>query len=302
MDQRTPLPQGPGSVEERRLPSPAEGVLVDRVFRATFVLATGVALLFLLLPIAAIFLQIPPGDLLSALGTSAAKDALVVTAETNVVAMVLIIAFGTPTAYWVATRASRFRDLVVTLIELPLVLPPAVAGIGLLVAFGRLGLLGGSFDALGIDIAFTKAAVVLAVTFVASPFYVRTAVSAFEAIDPALPAAARTLGAGPGRVFFRVALPLAGGGLGAGAALAFARGIGEFGATIMFAGSLQGVTQTLSLAIYEQFDVDFDVALAISAVLVLISAVTLLSVKLLTRWRSASTSPIPFVASTPRSS
>jgi molybdate transport system permease protein len=225
-----------------------------------------------------------------------------VTAETNLIAMVLIIGFGTPTAYWVATRASRFRDLVVTLIELPLVLPPAVAGIGLLVAFGRLGLLGSTFDALGFDIAFTKAAVVLAVTFVASPFYVRTAVSAFESIDPALPAAARTLGAGPGRVFFRVALPLAGGGLGAGAALAFARGIGEFGATIMFAGSLQGVTQTLSLAIYEQFDVDFDVALSISAVLVIISAATLLSVKLLTRWRSASTSPIPFVASTPRSS
>jgi len=244
---------------------------------------------------------VPPGDLFSALGTSAARDALVVTAETNAVAMALIILFGTPTAYWVATRTSRSRDFVVTLIELPLVLPPAVAGIGLLAAFGRLGLLGGTFDALGVDIAFTKVAVILAVTFVASPFYVRTAVSALESIDPALPAAARTLGAGQGRVFFRIALPLAAGGLGAGAALAFARGIGEFGATIMFAGSLQGVTQTLSLAIYEQFDLDFDVALAISAVLVIISGVTLLSVKLFTRWRSTSTSPIPFVVSTPPS-
>ena len=251
-----------------------------------------------MLPVAAIFLRVPPGQLVTALGTRAARDALVVTAETNAVAMALIVLFGTPAAYWVATRTSRFRDLVVTLVELPLVLPPAVAGIGLLAAFGRLGLLGGTFDALGIDIAFTKIAVILAVTFVASPFYVRTAVSAFEGIDPTLPAAARTLGSGPGRVFFRVALPLAAGGLGAGAALAFARGIGEFGATIMFAGSLQGVTQTLSLAIYEQFDVDFDVALAISGVLVLISAATLLSVKLLTRWRSASSSPIPFAAST----
>jgi molybdate transport system permease protein len=276
--------------------------LLFGVFGLALVLATGVALLFLLLPIVAIFLRVPPGDLVSALGTSAAKDALVVTIETNLVSMALILVFGTPTAYWVATRTSRSRDLVVTLIELPLVLPPAVAGIGLLVAFGRLGLLGGTFDALGIDIAFTKIAVVLAVTFVASPFYVRTAVAAFEGLDPTLPAAARTLGAGPGRVFFRVALPLAAGGLGAGAALAFARGIGEFGATIMFAGSLQGVTQTLTLAIYEQFDVEFDVALAISAVLVLISAVTLLSVKLLTRWRSGSTSPIPFATSTPRSS
>ena len=258
-------------------------------------------MLFLLLPIAAIFLHVPPADLVSALGTSAATDALIVTAETIAVSMLVIVLFGTPTAYWVAGRTSRSRDLVVTLIELPLVLPPAVAGIGLLVAFGRQGLLGGTFNALGVDIAFTKIAVIVAVTFVASPFYVRTAVSAFEGIDPALPAAARTLGAGPGRVFFRIAMPLASGGLGAGAALAFARGIGEFGATIMFAGSLQGVTQTLSLAIYEQFDIRFDVALAISAVLVLISATTLLSVKILTRWHSNSPSPILFAASTPPS-
>jgi len=142
--------------------------------------------------------------------------------------------------------------------------------------------------------------VILAVTFVASPFYVRTAVSALESIDPALPAAARTLGAGPGRVFFRVALPLAAGGLGAGAALAFARGIGEFGATIMFAGSLQGVTQTLSLAIYEQFDIDLDVALAISAFLIVLSALVLLSVKLFTRWRSGSASFTLFAASARR--
>ena len=231
------------------------------------------------------------------MSTQEALDALRVTAETNLVSMMLIILFGTPAAYWIATRASRARDLVVTLVELPLVLPPAVAGIGLLAAFGRRGLLGGTMTWLGIDIAFTKVAVILAVTFVASPFYVRTAVAAFEAIDPTLPAAARTLGAGPGRVFARVAFPLSAGGLGAGAALAFARGIGEFGATIMFAGSLQGRTQTLSLAIYEQFDLDFNVALAISAVLVIISATVLLSVKFLTRWRSASTSPIPFAPS-----
>ena len=120
--------------------------------------------------------------------------------------------------------------------------------------------------------------------FVASPFYLRAAISAFEAVDPSLTGAARTLGAGPGRTFFRVALPLAAGGLGAGWALAFARGIGEFGATIMFAGSLQGVTQTLSLAVYEQFDVDFDVALAIGAELVVVSAAVLLAVKLVPSW------------------
>ena len=170
-----------------------------------------------------------------------------------------------------------------TLVELPLVLPPAVAGIGLLAAFGRFGLLGDQLDALGLQIGFTQVAVVLAVAFVAGPFYVRPAISAFEAVDPTLLAASRTLGAGPARTFGRVALPLAGGGLGAGAALAFARGLGEFGATIMFAGSLQGVTQTLSLAIYQEFDVDFDGALAISALLVLVSATLLLTVKLVLR-------------------
>ncbi len=217
---------------------------------------------------------------MSALGSSAARDALRVTAETITISMLAILVFGTPAAYWISTRRGALRDALVTLVELPLVLPPAVAGIGLLVAFGRAGLLGGTFDALGFDIAFTKVAVVLAVTFVASPFYLRTAIAAFEVVDPTLPAAARTLGARPGRVFLRVMLPLARGGLGAGAALAFARGLGEFGATIMFAGSLQGVTQTLSLAIYEQFDLDFDVALAISALLIVTSALVLLSVKL----------------------
>ena len=259
-------------------------------------MATAATLAFLLLPIAAVFLRVPPGELFDALGSDAAVDALKVTAETNAIALVLILVFGTPTAFWAASRRGGFRDVVVTAIELPLVLPPAVAGIGLLVAFGRAGLLGGTIDALGIDIAFTKVAVVLAVTFVASPFYVRTAVAAFQAVDETLPAAARTLGAGRGRVFFRVMLPLARGGLAAGAALAFARGIGEFGATIMFAGSLQGVTQTLSLAIYEQFDVDFNVALAISALLIAISAAILLSVKLLSRWRSGSSSSTLFAA------
>ncbi len=244
------------------------------------------------------FLRVPPGELVSALGSDAAQDAIRVTAETNAVAMILILGFGTPAAYWISTRRGGMRDILVTLVELPLVLPPAVAGVGLLVAFGRAGILGGTFEVLGIDIAFTKIAVILAVTFVASPFYLRTAIAAFEAVDATLPAAARTLGAGRARVFFRVMLPLAGAGLGAGAALAFARGLGEFGATIMFAGSLQGVTQTLSLAIYEQFDVGFTVALAISALLIFISALVLLTVKVVTRWHSGSASLIPFAAST----
>jgi len=273
---------------------------VSRVFPATLVLATSVAFLFLLLPVVAIFARVPPGDLVAALGSSQAKDALVVTVETNLIAMALIAVIGTPTAYLLATRTSRLRDVAVTLVELPLVLPPAVAGIGLLAAFGRLGLLGRHFE-LGSSIAFTKIAVVLAVAFVASPFYVRSAIAAFEGLDPALTAAARTLGSGPGRTFFRVALPLAAGGLSAGAALASARGIGEVGATLFFAGSLRGVTQTLPLAIYEAFDVDFRLALAISAELVLVSAGLLLAVKVINRWRSGSSSPSLFAASPPPS-
>jgi molybdate transport system permease protein len=260
-----------------------------------------VALSFLLLPIVAIFSELTLGELRAGLTSEVARDALRVTLETNLVAMALIVLFGTPTAYLLASREFRGRTLLVTLVELPLVLPPAVAGIGLLAAFGRLGLLGGTMESLGLDIAFTKTAVVLAVTFVASPFYVRTAIAAFEGVDRDLVAASRTLGAGPARTFFRVALPLAGGGLGAGAALAFARGLGEFGATIMFAGSLQGVTQTLSLAIYQEFDVDFDTALAIGALLVVGSALVLLAAKVIPAWRrSTSTSTTLFAPSASR--
>jgi molybdate transport system permease protein len=260
--------------------------------------ATVLALGFLLLPVLAIFLRVSPGELLGKLDDSVVRDALVVTAVTNGIAFGITLLVGTPAAYLLATRRFPGRPLVVTLCELPLVLPPAVAGIGLLAAFGRLGLLGGTLDTLGVRIGFTQAAVVLAILFVAGPFYLRPAIAAFEAVDPTLLAAARTLGAGPGRTFARVALPLAGDGLSAAAALSLARGIGEFGATIMFAGSLQGVTQTLSLAIYRQFDVDFTQALAMGALLVVLSAAVLLAIKLVPVWRrSSSTSPALFAPS-----
>ena len=253
-------------------------------FGVVLALATALTLSFLLLPIVAIFLDIPPGRLLDGMNDPAAIDALVVTLKTTLIANALILLVGTPAAYLIGSRSFRARPLLVTAVELPLVLPPAVAGIGLLAAFGRFGLLGGTLDVLGLTLPFTQLAVVFAVMFVAGPFYVRAAISAFESVDPSLTGAARTLGAGPARTFFRVALPLAAGGLGAGWALSFARGLGEFGATIMFAGSLQGVTQTLSLAVYEQFDVNFDVALAIGAELVVISAFLLLAVKLVPTW------------------
>jgi molybdate transport system permease protein len=252
--------------------------------KAVFAVASAVALAFLALPVAAIFLRVPPGDLLRELGDPVARDAVLVSVKTSVVAQLLVVLLGTPTAYTLSGRRFRGHAVLVTLVELPLVLPPAVAGIGLLAAFGRMGLLSTS-------VAFTQAAVVLAVAFVSAPFYVRTAIAAFEAVDPTFAAAARTLGAGPWRVFARIALPLAGGGLGAGLALSFARGLGEFGATIMFAGSLQRVTQTLPLAIYAEFTHDFDVALAVGALLVVFSFTLLLAVKWLRfGWTSPSRS------------
>jgi len=233
--------------------------------------ASCVALAFLVLPVVAIFARVPPSRLLSQLSNPAVTDALVVSLKTTLLAQALILLLGTPTA-WLLARRFRGREALVTLVELPLVLPPAVAGLGLLAAFGRTGLLHTS-------IPFTQAAVVLAVAYVASPLYIRAAIAGFEAVDPNVVAASRTLGAGPARTFFRVVVPLARGGLVAGAALAFARGLGEFGATIMFAGSLRGVTQTLPLAVYSQFDVDFDIALAVGALLVLVSAALLVTLK-----------------------
>jgi molybdate transport system permease protein len=251
----------------------------------TYFLAAGIALAFLVLPVLAIFVHVPPGRLIAQLSNPVVTDALLVSLKTTLIAQVLVLLFGTPTAYLLASRRFPGRSLCITLVELPLVLPPAVAGIGLLAAFGRFGLLGSTLSRAGITIPFTQTAVTLAVAFVASPLYIRQAIAAFEAIDPNLVAASRTLGAGAARTFFRVALPLARGGLIAGEALAFARGLGEFGATIMFAGSLQKVTQTLPLAIYAEFEVNFDVTLAISALLVLISAALLISLKLTSLWQ-----------------
>jgi molybdate transport system permease protein len=261
---------------------------VRRVLTAAAVFAAAtLSFAFLLLPIVALFTHQSLGELLHQLTSPVVTDALVVSAKTSAVAQAAILVFGTPTAYLIARHRFPGRAFVVTLVELPLVLPPAVAGVGLLVAFGRLGLLGSTFDALGIDVAFNQTAVVLAVAFVASPLYMRQAIASFEAVDANLIAASRTLGAGAERTFFRVVLPLARVGLAAGAALSLARGLGEFGATIMFAGSFQGVTQTLPLAIYAEFDRDFDVAVTISALLVVVSAAILLSLKLTSLWPSS---------------
>jgi molybdate transport system permease protein len=260
--------------------------------------ATALALCFLLLPVAALFLRVSPADLVGQLDDRVTRDAVVVSLKTSAIAHAAVLLIGTPAAYLLGRRRFRGRGAVLALVELPLVLPPAVAGIALLAAFGRAGLLGGTIRTLGVDISFSQTAVVLAVAFVESPFYLRGAVAAFEQIDGNLLDAARTLGAGPARVFARVALPLAAGGLGAASALALARGLGEFGATIIFAGSLQGVTQTLPLAIYAQFELNFDEALAIGVLFVLLGVAILVALKLLPAWfRFVSISPFRAVRS-----
>jgi molybdate transport system permease protein len=257
---------------------------------ATIVIA--VVMAFLLLPIVALFTYQPIHDLIHNFGTKVATDAILVSLKTNAIAFAIMILLGTPFAYVIGRRRFRGRSVVITLVEVPLVMPPAVAGLGLLVAFGRFGLLGHTLTVLGIDLAFTQAAVVLAILFVASPFYLRGAIAAFEAVDSTLLDVAGTLGAGPLRRMVRVAMPLASAGLGAAAALAFARGVGEFGATILFAGSIEGTTQTLPLAVYSLFDANLDQAIAIGVLLIIVSAAILLASKLVVSWSSSrSTSP-----------
>jgi molybdate transport system permease protein len=251
-----------------------------RLFTVLLALALGAAVTFLTLPVVAIFVDSTPAELIDSLGEPGALDALWLSLRVTAIALAIILVVGTPAAYLLATRSFRGKALVVTLVELPLVLPPAVAGIALLAAVGPSGILGGAVEAAGIELTLQTAGVVVALTFVASPFYIRQAMAAFAAVDRTLMDASRTLGASEARGFLRVMIPAALPGLAAGTALALGRALGEFGATLMFAGSFQGITQTVPLAIYDRFSTNFDSALALSAVLVGVSAAILLSVKL----------------------
>jgi molybdate transport system permease protein len=257
-------------------------VSAGKPFRALLTVALAAALVFLTVPVLAVFVNTSPGALLSSLGDPEARDALRLSLVTTVLAMLVILAVGTPAAYALATREFPGKAVVTTLVELPLVLPPAVAGIGLLAALGPRGIFGSALDDLGIGLVLQTAGVVVALTFVSAPFYVRQAQAAFAAVDVSVVHASRTLGVGEAGTFARVVVPAALPGLAAGAALAWGRALGEFGATLMFAGSFRGITQTVPLAIYDRFSVDFPAALALSAVLVCVSAALLLSVKLVT--------------------
>ncbi len=242
-------------------------------------LGGGAALMFafLALPLAALLLTASPRELLEGLQAELVGPALLLSLGTTVCSVAIVIALGTPLAWWLARSRGRLARAAEVVAQLPIVVPPAVGGLALLLTFGRRGLLGAPLEVLGLQLSFTTAAVVLAEVFVCAPFYIQSAAAAFRALDPGYLHVARTLGASPGRVFFRVALPLAAPGLVSGAALAWARALGEFGATLMFAGNMTGRTQTLPLAIYTALEVDVREAQAI-AVLLVGAAVALLAV------------------------
>jgi len=221
----------------------------------------------LVLPVVALVVSSSPADLVQGMSHPLFVPALWVSLRTTVISLLITVVAGTPLAWWLAVTPGRRRRLVELFVDLPVVLPPAVVGIALLQTFGLSGLFGDSFEAMGIQVPFTTVAVVLAQVLVACPFYIQSAAAAFRRVDRDLLIVARSLGQSSTGAFFRVAVPVALPGLIGGAALAWARAIGEFGATLLFAGNLTGTTQTMPLAIYTALESDVRAALALSIVL-----------------------------------
>lgn len=223
------------------------------------------------LPILGLVLRVEWADFVSLVTTDASRAALWLSVRTATVSTLLCLVLGVPLALVLARSSTRWASLVRAVVLVPLVLPPVVGGIALLATFGRRGLLGQHLEALGIEIAFTTIAVVLAQTFVSLPFLVVSLEGSLRAADTGYADVAATLGATPGRVLRRVTLPLVAPGLVAGTVLSFARALGEFGATVTFAGSLQGVTRALPTEIYLQREVDPDAAVALAFLLVAVA-------------------------------
>lgn len=237
---------------------------------------------FLVLPLAAVFLKVLPQEgLWETLRRPLVTEALRLSVLTSLSSVFLALLLGTPVAYLLARRRFPGAALLDTLIDLPMVLPPTVAGVALLMTFGRRGLLGPWLDVVGVQISFTPVAVILAQTFVSAPFYIRAARAGFHSVDQELERVAYTLGHSAFSTFLRVTIPLAFPALLGGAVMAWARALGEFGATIMFAGNLTGRTQTMPLAIYTAMESDLTAALVLSALLVIVSFSVLFCVRLL---------------------
>lgn len=249
-------------------------------------------LLFFAIPVVVLVLRVPPASLLESLSRRDVLQAVWVSLKTTLISTGLIIAFGTPLAYLMGRYRFRARRFIDTLIDLPTVLPPSVAGILLLITFGRRGVFGPGLEAVGLSVAFTQAAVVMAQVFVAGPFYVRSALLGFSAVDREMLEAAQLDGASRWQSFREVMLPLARFELLSGGVMSWARALGEFGATIIFAGNFPGRTQTMPLAIYMGFEINLENALTLSLILVLLSFVSLLLVKLVLLPQPEPASPV----------
>jgi len=238
---------------------------------------------YLAVPVLALFFRTTPELFLESLQNPEVLSALWLSIFTSVISLVIVLLVGTPFAYFHSRNQYPGRMLVDTIIDLPLVLPPAVAGVALLLLYGRSGLVGKYLSMFGISIAFTTLAVIIAQIFVASPFYLRQAKSLFEQLDPAYEKTALTLGASPLRIFATITLPLTAGGLVSGAVMTFGRALGEFGATLMFAGNLPGVTQTMPLAVYVGMQGELNVGITVSILLVIISFAIMIAIRILAK-------------------
>jgi len=252
---------------------------LGKMTNSAWKLLTVPLLLFIAIPILSLFLRTSLADLLANLNQSQVIKAVNLSLRTSLMTIVVTWILGTPVAYLLAQRRFRFYRLVDTLIDLPTVLPPAVAGVALLTAFGRRGLFGPWLEIVGLNIPFTVVAVVMAQTFLAAPFYVKAAAIGFSAIDTELKEAAALDGANRWQVFRHVTLPLSWMSLLSGSVMTWARALGEFGATIIFAGNFPGRTQTMPLAIYIGFEIDLNVALTLAIILISFSFLTLVIVK-----------------------
>jgi molybdate transport system permease protein len=254
------------------------------VIRIAIVVAAAILVAFIVIPLAGLVVRLTPSDIVAALRMPGALAALALSALTTCASLAVTLIFGTPLAYVLARGHFRGRRLVDAVVDLPIVVPPAVAGLALLLAFGRTGTFGPLLSGFGIHLSFSTAAVVLAQIFVASPFYVRAARGGFATVDRTLETASATLGMGPLRTFALITVPLAAPSLLGGAVLAWARALGEFGATIMFAGNLAGVSQTLPLAVYVNLESgNLTLATALSVVMIAVSLAVVLAVRLVER-------------------
>ena len=258
-----------------------------RLWGDTFASGLAVAALALLagfisLPLLSLVVWTVDKEAWRAMASPIAVDALLLSIRTTAITMAILLVVGTPAAYLLARVDFRGNRVINTLIDVPVVLPPSAAGIALLLAFGRLGLVGQYLDVFGVTLTFTTAAVVMAEVFVAAPFYVRQAATGFAAVDRTIEEAALVDGAGRSTVFFRVTVPLAFPALVSGALTAWARALGEFGATIIFAGSFRGITQTIPLAIFAEFQSDIDAAVALSVLVFGFAFAVILAVRYLT--------------------